>query len=34
MGWENVAYIILNIFTFGFYWMMKVVIKKAILETK
>jgi hypothetical protein len=34
MGWEYVAYVILNIFTFGSFWMMKVIIKKAILETQ
>jgi len=32
--WELVAYYILNILSFGALWITKVVIKKAIIESK
>jgi len=31
---EQLVYIGACIFTFGFWWLVKIVIKKAILETK
>ena len=32
--WELIPYYIINIFSFGSLWIIKLVIKKAILEAK